>query len=79
MRLSPIAIVVALVSTTLACASRPAEPPKAPEPIAYDRADFTPQDEWTMHVETANEGPAIKRSAPSATSYQVNLASKDRE
>ena len=69
----------ALLSTAAGCASS-AQAPKAPEPIAYDRADFTPPSEFDMSFapQGVAQGPAIKRSQPTEGSYAPRLVSMER-
>jgi hypothetical protein len=68
-----------LLSATSGCASQAAEPAKVPEPIAYDKADFTPPSDFDMKVDTNGstfDAPAVK--APPTTAFAPRLVSREK-
>jgi hypothetical protein len=73
--------IIHLVSSVLLAAatgcSAAAPPPKAPEPIAYDRADFNPPSEFDMSF-TPQAGTALKKSEPAEASYRARMVSMEK-
>ena len=75
------AITLLLASVVLSlgagCASTRPEPPKIPEPIAYDKADYTPPSEFDMKF-VPSEGLTAKRAAPTEGTYAPRLVSMEK-
>jgi hypothetical protein len=69
-----------LVSGLTGCVGGAAPPPKAPEPIVYDRAAFTPPSEFDMTFASQGEvsGPAIKSTQPASASYRARMVSMEK-
>jgi hypothetical protein len=65
------------LSLAAGCASTRPEPPKAPEPIAYDMADYTPPSEFDMNF-VPSAGLTAKRTAPEKGTYAPRLVSMEK-
>jgi hypothetical protein len=70
-------VVLSLAALTAGCASTRPEPPKIPEQIAYDKADYTAPTEFDMKF-VPSEGLTAKRSAPTEGAYAPRLVSMEK-
>jgi hypothetical protein len=77
MRTITILLSSVLLSVSAGCATTRPEPPKIPEPIAYDKADYTPPSDFDMNF-VPSEGLTAKRTAPTEGSYAPRLVSLEK-
>jgi hypothetical protein len=78
MRTFTILVSSVLLAVATGCSAAAPAPAKAPEPIVYDRAAFTPPSEFDMSFATPAQGTASKRSQPAEASYKARMVSMER-